>query len=157
MKKILVILGVISGLSTAILADSVVGSVNGIPIYKSEAQRALKALGNTNMTYDTLPPNGRKQLLEIIAPGKLVGAAAKKELSAKEKNDALSGFWMQKKMSSTKVTDKEAQDVYDKLKKSSKEGEKIPPFEKVKENIKMQIKQDKIIEGLMKNVKIKVN
>lgn len=157
MKKVLVILGVLTSLSTAVFADSVVGSVNGIPIYKTEAQSALKALGNDTMTFDTLPPEARKQLLEIIAPSKLVAEAAKKDLSTKEKNAALSGFWMQKKMNSTTVTDKEAKDIYEKIKKSSKEGDKVPPFEQVKENIKMQLKQEKVIEGLMKNIKIKVN
>ena len=66
---------------------------------------------------------------------------------------------MQKHMAATKVTDKEAQSAYDKMKAAAKKAnskQKIPPFEAAKNNIKMQLAQEKVVAKLMKSAKIKV-
>jgi hypothetical protein len=57
------------------------------------------------------------------------------------------------------VTDKEAEDAYNKMKKAAKEAKStqtIPAFDAVKNNIKMQLAQEKVVGQLMKNAKIKV-
>jgi hypothetical protein len=94
-----------------------------------------------------------------MAPSKLVAAAAKKDLTEKEKEAALAGFWMQKKISQVEVSDKEAQAAYDKMKKAAKKAKskkKIPEFEAVKNSIKMQLAQEKVVGELMKSAKIKL-
>ena len=66
---------------------------------------------------------------------------------------------MQKKMSTTEVSDKEAEEAYNKMKKAAKEAkstQEIPPFDAVKNNIKMQLAQEKVVSELMKNAKINV-
>ena len=154
MKKILLVTSISALLATSIFADSVIGTVDGMPIYKSEAENAVKVLTKGKTTYDKLKPEEKKQLVTMLAPGKLVEKAAKKELNEKEKNAAMSAMWMQKKMAAITVSDSEAKTVYEKIKAASKDKSKVPAFDKVKETIKMQIKQDKVVKSLMSGAKI---
>ncbi|MDD5406712.1 MAG: hypothetical protein PHE73_07220 [Sulfurovaceae bacterium] len=154
MKKVLLVTSISALLATSIFADNVVGSVNGIPIYQSEAENAIKVLSGGKTTYGQLKPEEKKQLVNILAPSKLVEKAAKNELSEKEKTAAISAMWMQKKMAGVGATDSEAQAIYDKIKASSKDQSKVPTFDKVKESIKMQIRQNKVIKSLMSGAKI---
>jgi hypothetical protein len=164
MKKILTILGLTLSLgTTSLLATSpmmkIAGKVNDMIITVAEADKALDVLTKGKKTWDTLEAPAKKQLIQMMAPSKIVAAKAKKSLTKKEKSDALSGFWMQKKMSETKITDKEAQKAYNKMKKMAKKSKskrKIPTFEAVKNDIKMQLAQEKVVAGLMKNAKIKL-
>lgn len=151
MKKVLLVTSISALLATSIFADSVIGTVDGMPIYKSEAENAVKVLTKGKTTYDKLKPEEKKQLVTLMAPSKLVEKAAKKELNEKEKNAAISAMWMQKKMAAVNVSDSEAKTVYDKIKAAKKD---LPEFDKVKETIKMQIKQDKVIKSLMSGAKI---
>jgi hypothetical protein len=157
MKKSFLVASLTVLLSSAIYADSVVGSVNGIPIYKSEAENAVKMLTGGKQTYDKLTADQKKQVVSIMAPSKLIAKVAKSELSQKEQDAAMSALWMQKKASTMSATDAEAKVVYDKLKAASKDQSKVPAFDKVKESIKMQLKQDKVIQSIMKNAKVVAN
>ena len=157
MKKILAILGLTLALTTNYAAAATAGSVNGMEITVEEANTALNTLTKGKMTWDKLPEDGKKQLIEVMAPAKLVAVEAKKSLTDKEKEAALSSFWMQKKIATTPVTDKEAQEAYDKMKKVAEEAkstQKIPPFDVVKNSIKMQLSQEKVVAELMKNAKV---
>ena len=158
MKKLLTTAGLVLMLSATAVSAKDAGSVNGMAITEDEANKALKVFTQGKMTWDKLPKEGRNQLIQMMAPSKLVAAASKKELTAKEQEAALSGFWMQKKMSKVNVSDQEAKQAYDKkAAKAAKTKEKIPAFDGVKNNIKMQLKQEKVVTQLMKNAKIKVN
>ena len=159
MKKAFVILGLTLALTTNYAAAESAGSVNGMEITVEEANKALNSLTQGKMTWDKLPDDGKKQLIEMMAPAKLVAVESKKSLSEKEKEAALSAFWMQKKMSTTEVTDKEAEEAYNKIKQAAKEAkskQEIPAFDIVKNNIKMQLAQEKVVGELMKNAEIKV-
>lgn len=159
MKKILLIAGLVALFSTTTILAKTAGTVNGMVITVEEANKALNVLTKGQKTWSTLPPEGKQQLIQMMAPSKLVAAEANKSLSKKEKEAALAGFWMQKNMATTKVTDKEAQKAYDKMKsaaKKAKSKQKIPAFEKVKNNIKMQLAQEKVVAKLMKDAKIKI-
>lgn len=159
MKKILAILGLTLALTTHYATAATAGSVNGMTITVEEANTALNTLTQGKMTWDKLPAEGKKQLIEMMAPAKLVAAESKKSLTEKEKEAALAGFWMQKKMAATEVTDKEAEDAYNKMKKAAKEAkstQEIPALEVVKNSIKMQLAQEKVVSELMKNAKINV-
>jgi TRAP-type C4-dicarboxylate transport system substrate-binding protein len=138
-------------------ADTTIGTIDGMPVTKTEAEQTLKVLSQGKMTYDKLPPNGKQQLLEVIAPSKIAAKKAAKELTQEEKDAALSNLWIQKQISQTTVSDKEVKDFYDKVKQSSKEPAKIPAFDEVKERIKAQLKQEKAIQNIIKNAKIVVN
>ena len=160
MKKTLVILGLTLAFTTHhAVAATAAGTVNGITITVEEANSALNTLTKGQKSWEKLTASEKKQLIEMMAPAKLVAAESKKSLSDKEKEAALAGFWMQKKMATTEVTDKEAEDAYNKMKKAAEEAKStqtIPPFDAVKNNIKMQLAQEKVVTQLMKNANIKI-
>jgi len=159
MKKLLIILGLGLFLSTVTASAATAGTVNGMKITVKEANKALRALTKGKMTWKKLPKDGRKQLIEMMAPSKLVASAAKKQLTRKEREAALAGFWMQKKMSKIKISDKSAKNAYNKMKnmaKKMKSKKKIPPFKQARNGIKMQLKQEKVVSKLMKNAKIRI-
>ena len=82
---------------------------------------------------------------------------AQKHLSRDEKNFVIANYWMAKKIKNVKVSDAEALKAYKQNKKyfKDKKGRTIP-YKKVKRIIKMQLKQKKVIDRLMKNAKIKI-
>ncbi len=159
MKKILALLGLTLALTTTSVVAKTAGTVNGMIITVKEADEALKVLTKGQKTWDVLPKEGKTQLIQMMSPAKLVAAKSKETLTGKEKEAALAGFWMQKKMSETKVSDEEAKAAYGKMKKMAKKAKskkKIPEFDAVKNQIKMQLAQEKVVGKLMKNAKIKV-
>ena len=107
----------------------------------------------------SIPATDKERVLKMIAPGILIESAAKKDLSTKEINTALSNYWMQSKVMKTEVSDKELKAAYDKIKKASKKAKskkKLPEFEQLKNTLHMQIAKEKVIADLMKTAKIKL-
>ena len=164
MKQILSTLGLaliltVSNVAAESKTTAIAGSVNGMEITVEEANEALNKLTQGKQTWDKLPADGKRQLVEMLSPAKLVAAASKKGLTDKEKEAALAGFWMQKKMSGVGISDDEAKAAYEKMKKASAEAktkQKIPSFDQAKNNIKMQLAQEKVVRELMKNAKIEL-
>jgi hypothetical protein len=159
MKKTLITLGMLGILGSTIAMATTAATVNGIEITVDEANKALKILSKGEKTWEKLPKEGRTQLIQMMAPSKLVSAAAKKELSEKEKEAALSGFWMQRSMSKMSISDEKAKVAYESMKKAAKAAkskEKIPEFEKAKQSIKIQLAQKEIVSKLMEKADIKL-
>jgi len=159
MKKTLITLGMLALLGTTTLMATTAATVNGLEITVEEANKALKILSKGGKTWEKLPKKERTQLIQMMAPSKLVSAAAKKELSEKEKEAALSGFWMQRSMSKMSISDETAKVAYESMKKAAKTAkskEKIPEFDKVKQSIKVQLAQKEIVGKLMKKAEIKL-
>lgn len=159
MKKTLALVALALSLTTMTVSAKTAGTVNGMIITVVEADKALEVLTKGQKTWASLPADGKKQLIQMMAPSKLVAAKSKESLTNKEKEAALAGFWMQKKMSETKVSEDEAKKTYENMKKAAKEAkstQKIPSFEATKNQIMMQLAQEKVVGNLMKNAKIKV-
>jgi galactokinase/mevalonate kinase-like predicted kinase len=156
MNKTLLSLGLILALSTTGAIAKTAATVNGIVITIEEADKALEILTKGKKKWAGLPEDAKKQLIQMMAPSKLVAEVSEKDLSKKEREAALSGFWMQKKMAEIKVSDKDAKMIYDKAVKGAKGAKNIPDFEKVKNDFKMRYAQEKVVAELMKNAKIKV-
>ena len=157
--KVLLTLGFVLLVTQTSVYAKTAATVNGMKITVNEANKALKVLTKGKMTWSKLPKNGKKQLIDMLAPSKLVAATAKKQLTSKEKSNALSAYWMQKKMKNVKVSDAEAKKAYKKMKKvakATKSKRKIPPFSKIKNQLKMQLKQEKVVTQLMKHAKIRL-
>jgi len=159
MKKILILCTLGLLLNTSTVSAKTIATVNGMKITLVEANNALHLLTKGKMTWSKLPKSGKEQLIQMLAPAKLVASVAKRKLTSKEKETALTGFWMQKKMSKISVSDAEAKVVYNKMKKVAKKvksKKKLPKFAEAKNSIKMQIAQDKVVNSLMKKAKIKL-
>jgi len=160
MKKLLMTVGLGLFLSTVVVsAGATAATVNGMKISVSEANKALKVLTKGKMTWSKLPKEGRIQLIRMMAPSKIVAVTAKKQLTKKDKETAIAGYWMQKKMAKIKISDKEAKSAYNKMVKAAKKAKskaKIPAYKKAKNSIKMQLAQERIVSKLMKKAKIKL-
>ena len=154
---ITVVLGLL--LNTSLVSAKTAATVNGIKITVKETNKALKVLTKGKMTWRKLPKKGKEDLIQMMAPSKIVAATARKKLTSKEKEAAVSGYWMQKKLSKIKISDKEAKTAYNKMKEAAKKIKsktKIPPFAKIKNNLKMQLAQEKVVSRLMEKAKIKL-
>jgi hypothetical protein len=141
-------------------SKAVVATVNGHKIRKKEADAYLKKVtGGKVSDFDALPKKQRMRLIKELALPLLVAQQAKRELSSQEQEMVLSRMWMRKEAMKIKVTDDEAQKAYAQMKQKAVENnasDKIPEFEKVKNNIKGKLIENKILGTLMKDVRIKV-
>jgi hypothetical protein len=141
-------------------SKAVVATVNGHKIRKKEADAYLKKVtGGKVSDFDALPKKQRMRLIKELALPLLVAQQAKRELSSQEQEMVLSRMWMRKEAMKIKVTDDEAQKAYEQMKQKAVENnasDKIPEFEKVKNNIKGKLIENKILGTLMKDVRIKV-
>ena len=140
---------------------SVIATVNGHKVLKKSADTYLSQRTQGKVTdFDTLPVDQRTRLIQELSLPILALDAAKKELSAKEKEAAFTRIWMQKVAVDVKVTDDDILSVYNQLKKQAEDNnvtKPIPPFETIKDRLKLQMVEKTIIGKLMKDVEIKVN
>jgi len=156
MKKMVTALAVVLALTTSTVSAKVIATVNGYSITEKEANNLLKVLTKGKVKYSQLKPKDKEEIVKRLAVDKLVVKTAYRQLSKKERDFAVANFWMAKKTRGVKVTTAEAKKAYNKNKALFKRNGKIVPFNKVKNLIKMQLKQKKVIDRLMKKAKIKL-
>jgi len=140
-------------------SDTIAGYVGMLALSIDDVNQALKMMTRGKMTWESVPQQEKKRVLQRIAPNKLVAMAAENGLSKKERETALSNYWMQKSISKVEVSDKEVKKRYEKIKKlakKSKSKKKFPPLAEIEKSLKMQIAQEKFIDSLAKKAKIKL-
>ncbi len=158
MNKILKtsVLAIVLATSSTIAGD-VIGTVDGLDITKTEANKFLKAVTPKDkkvQTYDKLDKDQKKSIIQSLAPGILIKSKAEIAVTKEEKEQLIANYWMQKELAKYKATDAEAKTVYEKNKKTYQAKGKQLTFEKVQDFIKMQLKQKKLIDALMKEAKV---
>lgn len=141
-------------------SKAVIATVNGHKIIKKEADIYLSQRTQGKVkNFDAIPPEQQKRLVHELSLPMLVSDAAKKELSDIEKQAIYTRAWMKKEALKTTITDEQALVVYSQITKESKENNAttpIPPFESVKDKLKLQMMEKDIVGRLMKNAEIKV-
>ena len=141
-------------------ANAVIATVNGHMIIKKEADSYLKQRTQGKVTdFDHLPPEQRSRLIQELALPVIVLDAADKELSEEEKQAVYTRTWMQKEARKINITDEQAMTVYNQLKQQAQENnatQNIPPFENIKDKLKIQIIEKTLVDTMMKDVKIEV-
>jgi hypothetical protein len=139
---------------------AVVATVNGHKIIKRDADKYLKERTNGKVkNFDILPTKQRKRLLQEMSIPTLALDAAKKDLSQEEKMAISTRVWMQKESSKIKVSDAQVKEIYNQMLERSKAAQSnkpIPPFESIKDRMKMQIVEKQIVSKLMKDVKVEI-
>ncbi len=141
-------------------SNTVIATVNGHKIIKKEADNYLaqRTQGKV-IDFDRLPPEQRPRLIQELALPVMVLDAAQKELSEEEKQAVFTRTWMQKEARKINVTDEQALTVYNQLKQQAQENNatgNIPPFEAIKDKLKVQIIEKTLVEKLIKDAEIKV-
>jgi len=159
MKKIITTsLVALALLSTSALAkDAVIGTVDGINIMKSEADKFLKAIApdaKSAKVFDKLDKKQKDAIVKNLAPGVLIKTKAQKEITTEEKEQLVANYWMQKKMADIKVSDADAKKIYTENKKMYVKDKKQLTFDQVKEFIKLQLKQKKLVDQVMAKAKV---
>jgi len=154
MKKLFTALAVIMALTTATVTAKVIGTVNGYAITEKEANQLLKVLTKGKVKYSMLKPKDKREIVKRLAVDKLVVKTAYKSLSKKERDFIIANAWMAKKIRGVKVSNAEALKAYNANKQLFKRKGKIVPFSRVKNLIKMQLKQKKVVDRMMKRAKI---
>jgi len=141
-------------------SNSVIATVNGQKIIKKDADAYLKQRTQGKVTdFDRLPSEQRTRLIQELSLPMIILEAAKKELSKEEKQAVYTRAWTQKEALKIKISDDEAIEVYNQIKKQAEENnatKEIPPFEAIKDRLKMQMIEKTLIERVMKNAEIKV-
>jgi EpsD family peptidyl-prolyl cis-trans isomerase len=133
---------ILAGLSAATLALSlpaadVLATVNGQTITKEDVQAILNSMG-ARMTYDALPDNIKKKVLDQVIEQELLQEHAiqsgverdteyKKALEKLKKKLALD-IWMKKQLDQLHISDKEAKKVYEEHKDSFKRPESVHAY-----------------------------
>jgi len=137
---------------------AVIGTVNGIKIYKKSADQFLKMATKGKVSdFDRLPKKQRVEIVNNLASTVLIEAKAKKEVTQVEKDKLAAQYWMGKKMKKIKVSDDEAKKFYKENKKAFKRKDgKTVPYEKVEKYVKNTMQQQKFAKDLMKNAKVVV-
>jgi len=141
-------------------SKTVIATVNGHKIIKKEADNYLKQRTQGKVSnFDRLPPEQRSRLIQELALPVIVLDSAQKELSEEEKQAIYTRTWMQKEARKINVTDEQALTVYNQLKQQAQDNnatQNIPPFENIKDRLKIQIIEKTLVEKLIKDVKIEV-
>ena len=140
--------------------ETVIAIVNGEKIQKKEADAYLKKRTQGKVAnFDALPLEQRKQLVKELVLPTLIAAAAEKELSAEEKESIYLGLWMRKKAKDISVSEREIAQLHQQMQKRSaarNPNRNLPPLASIRDKIKSQIIEKKIMDEVMKGAKIEV-
>jgi len=141
-------------------SNAVIASVNAHKVLKKEADAYLHQRTNGKVDdFDTLPPNQKKRLVTELSFPILILDAAKKELTQEEKQAIYTQVWMKKEALKITVTDEQAMVAYDEILKQAREQnatDSLPPFDKVKDKLILQVMEKEIIAKLLRNATIEV-
>jgi parvulin-like peptidyl-prolyl isomerase len=158
---------IIAGLSAATLVISLpaadtLATVNGHKITKEDVQTVLNSMG-ARTTYDALPDDIKKKVLDQIIEQQLLQEKALKSGIEKDKEykEALEklkkklalDIWMKKQLEQIKVSDKEAKKAYEEHKNAFQRPESVHARHIL---LKTEEEAKKIIEELKKTPKSKL-
>lgn len=140
---------------------AVVATVNGHKVFKKEADAHIEERTQGKITdFDRLPEEQRLRIIEELSLPILALDSAEKEISTEDKANLYTSIWMRKEAVKIKIADEQIQAVYDQLKQraeASNNAAGIPAFDSIKDKLRSQMIEKKIIDNLMKNVKIQVD
>jgi len=139
---------------------TVVGTVNTHKIIKKDADAYLTQRTNGKVTnYDAMPNKQKKMLLQELGLPYLAYDMAMKELTDLEKESVLNRAWMQKEARSIDIKEIDVKRVYNQMKMQAIDANStkpIPPFEAIKERLRIQMIEKQMMTKLMEDVKIEV-
>lgn len=141
-------------------AKTVVATVNGHKILKRETDAYLsQRTHNKVKNFDKIPFNQQKRLIQEMSLPILVFKAADKALSKEEKQAVYTRAWMQKEALKLKISDDQVLEVYNQVSQKAKDNNNtanIPPFDSIKDKLRIQMIEKTIVGKLMENIKIEV-
>jgi hypothetical protein len=140
-------------------SDKVAGYIGMLPVSIDKVNRALQMMTKGKMTWETLPEQEKNRVLQMMAPSKMIALNAKNTLTQEQQDTVLVNFWMQKGISQVEITDAEVKKRYEKIKKMAKKSKgkkRLPDYAELEKSLKMQLAQEKFVDSLIKEAKIKL-
>jgi len=141
-------------------SKAAIATVNGHKIIKKDADKYLAQRTQGKIKdYDMIPPQQQKRLISEMAFPMMVLDAARKELSEEEIQSVYNRVWMKKEAQKIAINDEDILKVYNQIKQDAldhNETKPIPPYDAIKDRLKMQMIEKRMMSNLMKDVKIEV-
>jgi len=154
MKKIVVLFLIFASIS---ISAKVIAKINGYPIYEKDANAFLRIATRGKVKYNMLRKKDKYNVIRRLAIDTMVLKSAMRETTKEERESIIAGYWLKKKASKYKVSDKEAREAYEKNKKFFKDKDgKIVPYDQIKEIVKNSIAQRKVVDKMMRKAKLVV-
>ena len=141
-------------------SKAAIATVDGHNILKKDADSYLVQRTQGKIKdFDMIPPQQQKRLISEMAFPMMVLDAARKELSAEEIQSVYNRVWMKKEAQKIAINDEDILKVYNQIKQDAldhNETKPIPPYDAIKDRLKMQMIEKRMMSNLMKDVKIEV-
>ena len=142
-------------------STAVVATVNGVKIYKKEADAYLKKVTAGKVkNYDRLAKKQRLVLIKDLARPIVVKYAIDNNITKEEKEELFKQMWLQKQRANIEVSSEEMFALYELKKEQSlalNPNAEIPHYMGLGNSLKNEILEQKMMENLMKDVNITVN
>lgn len=141
-------------------SKAVVATVNGHKILKKDTDAYLsERTGGKVSNFDNIPPNQQNRLVHEMSLPILVADAADKALSDEEKQAVYTRTWMQREALKMKISDDQVLEVYNQISQEAKDNNNtanIPAFDTIKDKLRIQMIEKKIVGKLVENIKIEI-
>jgi len=141
-------------------SKAIVATINGVKIRKREVDSYLsKRTQGKVKDFDLLPKEQRLALIKEMALPRLLIQGARSEIPKDEREAVLTSAWMQKQVADAKISNEELQTAYEKIKAQTKAKSalaQLPPLEKIKDRLKIQIVEQRIVAELMQGAQVRI-
>ena len=141
--------------------SAVIAIVNGIPIYKKEANTLLKKITVGKVKdFDRLDKKQQAMLVEDLARPIVLREAIENDISPEEKDEIFKQMWLEKERATIKVTPEEMLALYENKKSqilATNPQAQIPPYISLGEQLKGEIIKQKIMSNVVKDMKISIH
>jgi len=140
--------------------NAVIAVVEGKKIIKKDADAYLeKRTKGKIKDFDLLPKEQRMTLVRELSLPILLAKKAHASLSRDEQDALISRAWMMNAVSQSNIPDEQIKAAYNRLRAQAKAKnalQQLPPLDKIRDRLKMQIAEQQIIGQLMRGVDVKV-
>jgi len=141
-------------------SSAVIATVNEHNITKKEADTFLvKVTAGKIKDFDRLNDKQRLKLVKDLAKPILIKNAAENNLTTEEKEAIFGKIWLERQRKLVSVTSDEMLTLYEAKKTSAlavNPSAKIPPYISMGERLKNEIKQNKVMSALVKDMNITI-
>lgn len=142
-------------------ANTVIATVNGVNLFKKEADSFLKRMTSGRVKdFDMLDKKQQKLLIIDLARPIVLKTIVENNLTIEEKDGIVRQVWLDKQNRSIEVTNDEMLALYEEKKTKAlaiNPNAVIPRYMSIGSQLKGEIIEKKITQGLMKDVKIEIN
>jgi len=141
-------------------SSAVIATVNGNEIYKKEADAFLvKMTAGKVKDFDRLDKKQQFTLVKDLAKPMVIKSAVENNLTTEEKEVIFSKIWLSKQRKQMTVSSDEMLTLYEAKKTAAlaaNPAAQIPPYISMGERLKNEIKQNKIMSALVKDMNITI-